>query len=109
MGFSIEKISDFYLLTTDVENIFINEYMPQAPGNYVKVYLSCLLYSQNQSNMTYEKMSHQLGMTEKEMEEAWDYWERMGVIRKKQLGINKYDIEFKQLRSLMYGIGSLPA
>ena len=109
MGFSIEKISDFYLLTTDVENIFINEYMPQAPGNYVKVYLYGLLYSQNQSNMSYEKMSHQLGMTEKEMEEAWDYWERMGVIRKKQLGINKYDIEFKQLRSLMYGIGSLPA
>ena len=49
MSFKREKIKDFYLLSTDVENIFINEYMPEAPGDYVKVYLYGLLYSQSQS------------------------------------------------------------
>ena len=43
MSFTREKIRDFYLLATDVENIFINEYMPAAPGDFVKVYLYGLL------------------------------------------------------------------
>ena len=34
MTFSRGKIKDFYLLTTDVENMFINEYLPEAPGEY---------------------------------------------------------------------------
>ena len=29
MGFIKGKVKDFYLLTTDVENIFITEYLPQ--------------------------------------------------------------------------------
>ena len=52
MSFKREKIRDIYLLTTEVENIFINEYMPQAPGDYVKVYLYGLLYSGNGEAMT---------------------------------------------------------
>ena len=45
MNFKTERIKDFYLLATEVENIFINEYLPQAPGDYVKVYLYALLYA----------------------------------------------------------------
>ncbi len=106
MGFTREKIKDFYLLTTNIENIFINEYMPGAPGDYVKVYLYGLLYSQNQADMTMQQMSVQLGMAEKQIDDAWDYWQAMGVVEKKPCGLNKYDIEFKQLRALMYGMAS---
>lgn len=105
MSFIKEKIRDFYLLTTDVENIFINEYMPAAPGDFVKVYLYGLLYSQNDAEMTYSQMSRQLGMTEKQIEDAWSYWENMGVVTrrtKKSEKKDEYDIEFKQLRALMY-------
>ena len=73
MSFKREKIKDFYLLSTDVENIFINEYMPEAPGDYVKVYLYGLLYSQYQEDMTYKEMGKQLKLTSKQIEEAWDY------------------------------------
>ena len=38
MNFVREKIKDFYLLDSRIENIFINEYLPAAPGDYVKVY-----------------------------------------------------------------------
>lgn len=57
MSFTREKIRDFYLLATDVENIFINEYMPAAPGDFVKVYLYGLLYSQNDAPMSYDQMA----------------------------------------------------
>ena len=50
MGFKREKRKDYFLLDTSVENIFINEYMVSAPGEFVKVYMfahmySCLLYT----------------------------------------------------------------
>ena len=44
MAFRREKISDLFLTETSVENIFINEYMATAPGDYVKIYLIALMY-----------------------------------------------------------------
>lgn len=107
MSFTKEKIKDFYLLTTEVENIFINEYMPTAPGDYVKVYLYGLLYSQTQDNMTYKEMAKQLNLSEHQIDDAWNYWQRMGVIEKHSKGQGlflDYDIEYKQLRGMMYGL-----
>lgn len=106
MGFTQEKVKDYYLLTTDVENIFINEYMPTAPGEYVKVFLYGLLYSKSQVEMSAKEFARHLQMSEKEVEEAWNYWEQQGVISKKYIiNTNDYDIEFKNLRALMYSGG----
>ena len=33
MGFYKEKTKDYFLLDTQVENMFINEYMVSAPGD----------------------------------------------------------------------------
>lgn len=104
MSFEREKIRDIYLLTTEVENIFINEYMPAAPGDYVKVYLYGLLYSSSGEMMTAKQMSRQLGMSEEKISQAWDYWNSLGVITKKpSKDSSGYDICFRQMRSLMYG------
>ena len=105
MSFIREKVRDFYLLTTDVENIFINEYMPTAPGDFVKIYLYGLLYSQNDAEMSFEQMSRQLGVSRSRIEDAWLYWEKMGVIERipSQSKTEQFDICFKQLRTLMYG------
>lgn len=103
MSFSEEKIKDFYLLSTDVENIFINEYMPAAPGDYVKVFLYGLLYSKDQSDMTSKQFAAHLQMSEKQVLDAWNYWEQLGIISKKYIiNTNDYDIEFKNLRAMMY-------
>ncbi|MBQ9960644.1 MAG: DnaD domain protein [Firmicutes bacterium] len=102
MSFTREKTKDFYMLTTDVENIFINEYMPIAPGEYVKVYLYGLFYSQTDMELTHEQMAGQLNLTEVQVEEAWEFWSQLGLVVKTQKGMD-YDIEFRQLRSLMYG------
>ena len=105
MSFIREKVRDFYLLTTDVENIFINEYMPTSPGDFVKIYLYGLLYSQNDAEMSFEQMSRQLGVSRSRIEDAWLYWEKMGVIERipSQSKTEQFDICFKQLRTLMYG------
>lgn len=103
MSFTREKIRDFYLLATDVENIFINEYMPAAPGDFVKVYLYGLLYSQNDAPMSYDQMARQLSMSRKRIDEAWDYWASMGVVEKSPEDSGDYDIKFRQMRALMYG------
>ena len=82
MSFTKGKVKDFFLLTTDVENIFLNEYMPGAPGDFVKVYLYGLLYGESEVDMSNEVLAKQLRISEKTAENAWDYWESMGVIKK---------------------------
>ena len=100
MSFEREEIRDIYLLTTEVENIFINEYMPGAPGDFVKVYLYGLLYSGSGSSVTGRQMSHQLGLSMETIEEA-------GVItRTHAAGEESPAIRFRQLRALMYGKGA---
>ena len=68
MSFTREKTKDLYMLTTDIENIFINEYMPVAPGEYVKVYLYGLFYAQAEMELTYSQMAQQLNLTEVQVE-----------------------------------------
>lgn len=109
MNFNIGKAKDIYLSTTDVENLFINEYMTEAPGDYVKVYLLGLLYAQSRTEFSFESMARTLNLTNSEVDDAWNYWSRLGLVRKcladTESSFN-YDIEFLSLREKMYGFGS---
>lgn len=109
MSFKSGRIKDFYLLTTEVENIFINEYMPQANGDFVKVYLYALLYAKQGIEMTHEVLAAQLGLSIEDVDKAWKYWQEMGVVKLIKLTSDygrealPYDVEFANLRELMYG------
>ena len=106
MNYIKGKIKEFYLLTSEIENIFINEYMPSAPGEYVKVYLFGLMYAQENEEMTHHTLARQLRLSEEEVDRAWTYWAEMGVVRKHPHGtpgLLNYDIEFRSLRGQMYG------
>ncbi len=106
MNFNKGKIKDIYLLTTDVENMFINEYVPAAPGDYVKIYLYGLLYAQHGNSMTHQILARQLNLSEDTVNSAWEYWEKMGAVKKvynKDPKPLNYDIEFLNLRERMYG------
>ena len=106
------KINDFYLLDSQIENIFINEYLPAAPGDYVKVYIYGQMYAQFGLEMNDSNMAAQLGLTEKKVAEAWNYWEQMGAIRKlyfDEEGKVDFTVEFLSLKEMMYGknLGSM--
>lgn len=68
---------------TPLENQFILEFLPEARGDYVKVYLYGLLRCYHpEADMNLDRMSHELGMTEDEIAAAFRYWERRGIVRR---------------------------
>lgn len=106
MNYIKEKTKDLYLMDTKVENIFINEYMPQAPGDYVKVYVYALMYAEHMFPMKNETMALQLNVSESKIKEAWNYWEKLGVIKKHYLNDGDpgdFTVEFRNLKNLLYG------
>ena len=102
MNFTKEKI-DFYLMDTQIENMFINEYMPLADGNYVKVYLFARMYADQSDTMSNETIAKHLNLEVEDVLKAWNYWERQGVIKKhKKSEANPFDyvVEFISLKQL---------
>ena len=68
---------------TPVENMFISEYMLRAPGEFVKVYLyGLMLCYHHAERMSLASMARDLDATEEEMENAFSYWEREGLVRR---------------------------
>ena len=111
MNFIKEKIKDFFLLDTKVENIFINEYMPSAPGDFVKVYLYASMYAEHGLEITEKAIAKQLGLSEEKVREAWEYWEERGVIRKRYFdtqGNVSFIVEFLSLKEQLYGKNTAP-
>jgi len=106
MSFQKEKIHNYYLYDTPVENVFINEYMIDARGEFVKVYLFALMYADNSLNMNNEMIARQLSIPEEEVLSAWTYWEKKGVIRKHYPDSSDrlhYSVEFLDLKGRIYG------
>ena len=68
---------------TPVENMFISEYMLRAPGDFVKVYLyGLMLCYHNSQRMSLASMARDLDATQEDIERAYRYWEREGLVRR---------------------------
>ena len=68
---------------TPVENQFILEYLPDAKGDYIKVYLYGLMRCYHpEDDMNLGRMSRELNMTEDDVAAAFRYWERRGLVRR---------------------------
>ena len=67
--------------TTTIENEFIDNYMPRANGEYVKVYLYLLRNLNNvEANVTLSHIADYLDHTEKDILRALKYWEKEGLL-----------------------------
>ena len=109
MSFKREKINDYFLLDTGVENIFINEHMASAPGDFVKVYLLALMYANLELDITNEEIARHLSMEHEDVLKAWTYWEKIGAVRKLRKNPEdkfNYDVEFVTLKGQLYGKSS---
>jgi len=79
------SFAENYLMlgVTPVENLFIQEYLPHASGDYVRVYLYGLMQCYHPSeDMTLERTAHILDLPEKTVRDALAYWERQGLVRR---------------------------
>ena len=95
---------DIFLYKTRVENLFINEFLPDAPGDCVKVFLFGLMYAQYDQQIDSRTMALTLGITEKDVDNAWKYWESKGLVKltpDSKGGIE--EIEFIRQIDLFYG------
>lgn len=66
---------------TPVENLFIQEYLPAARGDYVKVYLYALYISAHpKQELSAAEIAQELGMPQSDVEGALRYWERRHLL-----------------------------
>ena len=104
MIMSMEERKDVFLYSTKIENFFINEMLPKAPGNYVKVFIFGCMYSQCQMEIDTTQMSHNLGLSEQELFDAWKYWEAEGLVKIQGSGqFDQVRIEFIRQIDMLYG------
>lgn len=67
--------------TTEISNRFIDEYMTNANGEFVKIYLY-LLRCMNSSNCSFSisRTADKFDHTEKDIQRALKYWEKMNLL-----------------------------
>ncbi|MGI6200548.1 MAG: DnaD domain protein [Christensenellales bacterium] len=92
---------------TPVENLFIEEYLRAAPGDFVKVYLFGLkqCYHPAGDNADLAGFARAVGLPAARVEEAFAYWCRQGTMRREGEGY-----AFVNLKgALLHGSGPAPA
>ena len=77
---------------TVVSDVFITEYMPDANGNFVKVYLLGLNQCKQERPMTIKEMADKLCMLESDIIRAWNFWADRNVVN-----FDGENVEFLQL------------
>ena len=78
MQFLFNRESALFL-STPVENLFLLEYMPQAPEGYVKAYLYGLALCYHRA-LSGEEIGTALQMSEQELANAFLYWQKQGFV-----------------------------
>lgn len=74
--------SDNQISATSVSNIFIDEYMSDANGEFVKIYLYLLrLMNAPDAAFSISSIADKFEHTEKDIKRALCYWERMHLLR----------------------------
>jgi DnaD/phage-associated family protein len=89
---------------TPVENLFIQEFMLKAPGEFVKVYLYGLsqCYHTQGSENTLERFAHALGMEIETVENAYRYWERQGIVTMGEQKSGQLYVEYVNIKDILY-------
>ncbi|MGE5628417.1 MAG: DnaD domain protein [Solirubrobacterales bacterium] len=81
---------------TPVSNIFIENYMPKARGEFVKVYLLGLKYCiSGEPGVNSQIMASSLHLLETDVLNAWNYWNDEGIISMVPVdNMGNYSIQF---------------
>ncbi len=106
MNYIKSKVKDIYLTDIRIESIFIEELMPGAPADFVKVYLYARSYAETGRQLSDRVICEQLGLSAAKISEAWSYWETLGAIKKYHASPNdgpSLTIEFTNLKESFYG------
>ncbi len=96
MGFKRNKMMmDFG--ETPIENLFITEFLKNAPELAIKVYLLAYKYSFDDFNYTNTHIMKEFGINQTQLDKAWDYWIERSIVEKIEHS-EGYDIKFLSIR-----------
>lgn len=101
-----EKSNNYSLADTLISNIFISEYLPSIPGDYIKVYLYAYMHAEIDHALTNESISETLGIKIEDVFAAWSCFEDLCIIKKqyhKKKDKFNFDVIFVDLRATLYG------
>ncbi len=96
------KFSTEYIASskTELDNIFINDYLPFAQPKYVSVYIYGLyLCSSNAFDNSLLNISRTLNMSEEEIISAYEYWEEQGLVQ--LLRVNPLEVTYIPLKNVI--------
>ena len=85
---------------TTISDIFFTEYMPQANGDFIKVYLYLYFLSKYNKDIKLNDLSKKLALPLPIIQNALKYWEEQGVITKKNTGFIMNDLQEIELHKL---------
>lgn len=76
-----------------VSNRFVDEYLCEANGSFVKVYLFMLRHHNN-PDLEMSDVVNSLNLLESDVIRAFKYWQKLGLIKYKQLSDKDFSVEF---------------
>lgn len=85
---------------TNIPDIFFAEYLSEANGDFIKVYLYMLFLSKYDKDIKINDMSKKLVLPVKTIQDAVKYWEDQGLITKKNTGYVVNSIQEIELHKL---------
>lgn len=87
---------------TPIENLFINHYLPKAPGDFVKVYLLGLKFCfHGIESISNQVIAKTLDLLESDVVKAWDYWQEQGIIKIEQIQEGETIISFLNIKEVV--------
>jgi DnaD/phage-associated family protein len=86
--------------STELPDVFFSEYLSNAKGDYIKVYLYMLFLSKYKKDVKINDLSKKLCLPFNIIQEAITYWEEQGAILKKSTGYVFCNLQEKELLNL---------
>ena len=75
--------ASFIFQSTQLPDVFFTEYLSEAPGDYIKVYLYCLFLSKYNKEIKINDLSKKISVPIKIIQDALIFWENGSLITKK--------------------------
>jgi DnaD/phage-associated family protein len=101
VSYIVENHANYYLDDTQVPNWFIAEYLPGAPGDFVKVYIYAYMRAARRDAASNESIARELGLALEDVLAAWTYFEGRGLVRKRYPDASDsmhYDVVFADMK-----------
>ena len=96
----IEQNESLMLGDTAVSDIFINEYLAEASGDNVKVYLYCLFLAKHNMKIGILDIAKKIGLELDVVRQAFNYWEEKGAFLRTEKGAIIVDLKEKEINRL---------